>query len=960
MLYGEDFATYRERLIEGAASIKSMMLGAEGKYKDFTPGKNSILNKPSLMIDIETGGLSRNAPILQLGMVDSSGLKQELNMMPVSITRDTSTIDPLTGNVREPTYKYSAKAILSPDEFREKFGDWAFNKKFGLEALYANLDKVPANMRKKLEADMLIKDTIDLAEYTAGSVQVKYNTPRHMTKVLLNELTSLQKQQGNLMAANMPFESARLGDTLAYYLDPENPNNIIDEANMDADKLRSMFDASYKYTGKNNILDPNNLDYRQGLRRLEATDGNISKLIELWPKFNQKTGTNIATVDIQEIGRMLFSGVNQLSYGIAKPGAKDLYSGASVDFATQLLFGEIEDHTALKDAKHQQRIFDITADSVNKVYNLYRGSQKDASIYAQLRGTLSGIAGLFDMDFQKALNYAESRFKTGTIEDSLLGYKYHGAAYNMLKKRGVHRSLSLMHHTLDAYESYVKGGTHDGPISLQYAKDADGNLITTSTGQRFTVTSDTYSTQDWVDDTGQEFKEFKKWSTNKHLPEDTIALYRKTLQESGPEAARKAIESHTLAQYHKSQAISSSDLDMSLQDLEAEYRNLKPRLGKKEVFKSLTEGDSEFKQKIIGISKSHTAESSQYMKFFVRTYGKQLAALGAATAVIAGVGKAGMDALLTDDAKVSIEDEGLSLSKAAKMKPVDVVNQDPQAFISLMRFNKDFRERAEKDIEKRNQEHLKTLGSLRSSDFKGTSAFIVNDRSMGKTTPMKEIDLSRFKVEVEDADTLLLKRPFKKDIVVRMAGIDAPETTHTDSYSSYKKKTSMPGGLAATARLKEMISQGDLKIAVQDGEKTYGRYIGAIFSKGENLNLKLVEEGMAAALAYGPQKGSLESQKVFREAEQSAFANKLGMWKQPYYNDFYYNRNRPTFNSVFSYDRIASNRRYAAMSFEMESAGVVEDSPQSRERKYYMAEMQNEAMMGIMSNNPGRSNMRSI
>ena len=222
---------------------------------------------------------------------------------------------------------------------------------------------------------------------------------------------------------------------------------------------------------------------------------------------------------------------------------------------------------------------------------------------------------------------------------------------------------------------------------------------------------------------------------------------------------------------------------------------------------------------------------------------------------------------------------------------------------------------------------------------------------------MKEVDLSKFRVEVEDADTLTLHRLGRKSISIRMAGIDAPEVSHKgESYAAYKKPGSMPYGEEATQRLKELVSQGDLSLVIQDGEQTYGRYIGAVFSGKQNLNLQLVQEGMVAALPYGSQSESLESQKAFGIAEKYAFNSGSGMWSQPYYKEFYYS-DRATFNSLVSYDRIAMNRRYANLAMDMESAGI-DMSQRNAERKESMALAQNAALFDMMSGNPGRDPRR--
>lgn len=627
MVFAETLALYGVKAKTSIANTIGALL--------FNPLSGNNMTK-NLMIDIETGGLATNAPMLEFAMSDGKS-DTDLKIFPVSVSRDRSVLD-ASGKLVKPTYKYSAEAILSETQFKERFGTWAFEKEFGLETLYGGLSKLPEQELARLKTDALIKDTLDLTQYGLQGGGT-FTTPRGVAKTLIGELESLSKTGGNLLAANIPFESARLGDVLAYYMDPDNPHNILGEVSMDEKGLRNLFEATYKFEGKKNILDANNLSYIKAMRSMEASQGSIGNLIDLWPKFLERsTKVGARNIDIQTISRMLFSGTNAIQYGLALPG-KDIYSGASIDFATNLLFGEKELHHAISDVKHQQRTLDITASAVNKLYYMQQGLKPGASVLQQLKGLGSATMGLWDKGFQKALTYAESRHMAGSYMDMNLGILYEGKAYNMLRQRNLHRSLSILGHTLDAWLNHVDNIQHTGPIQFAYNVDPDTGLTVNSVkGEPFTVTKQQTKHIDYIDRLGNTFKEHRGWATDTNLAQDTIRLYGELRDQHGPTEARRLVEESVLEKYYKSRFFESSDLSYSLQDLKQEYMGLKPVLNTEGAYNLLTAGDKDFKEAVIRVAQSKSADDLQYLKFFGRTYAKQIAVLGGIGAIALGVG----------------------------------------------------------------------------------------------------------------------------------------------------------------------------------------------------------------------------------------------------------------------------------------------------------------------------------
>ena len=147
-------------------------------------------------------------------------------------------------------------------------------------------------------------------------------------------------------------------------------------------------------------------------------------------------------------------------------------------------------------------------------------------------------------------------------------------------------------------------------------------------------------------------------------------------------------------------------------------------------------------------------------------------------------------------------------------------------------------------------------------------------------------------MEVEDADTLILKRKglmnvFDKPVHVRLAGIDAPEVGghSNDPMAKWRINQEQPYGREATAVLRRLISeQENLGLLIDPTQTTYGRHVGMITGdKGTNLNLELLRQGAVSALPWGSRSGDIVDRTVANEAEAEAFRDELGMWRHTRY-----------------------------------------------------------------------------
>lgn len=113
----------------------------------------------------------------------------------------------------------------------------------------------------------------------------------------------------------------------------------------------------------------------------------------------------------------------------------------------------------------------------------------------------------------------------------------------------------------------------------------------------------------------------------------------------------------------------------------------------------------------------------------------------------------------------------------------------------------------------------------------------------------------QFVSRVIDGDTVVINGES-----VRLLGIDTDERGG-DCYQDAKK------------RLEELILNKEVRLESDERDKDrYGRYLRYLFIEEENVNLKMVEEGLAIARFYEDKKYKGE----ILDAEKKARANKKG------------------------------------------------------------------------------------
>lgn len=116
-------------------------------------------------------------------------------------------------------------------------------------------------------------------------------------------------------------------------------------------------------------------------------------------------------------------------------------------------------------------------------------------------------------------------------------------------------------------------------------------------------------------------------------------------------------------------------------------------------------------------------------------------------------------------------------------------------------------------------------------------------------------------VGVHDGDTITGLDDTKTQHKIRLDAIDAPEL-------------GQPYGQAAKKTLSEKVFGKNVVVTVKTTDR-YGRTVGHVLIDGRDVNLEMLEEGMAWHYV------KYDHNKRLQEAEQSARAAKKGLWQDP-------------------------------------------------------------------------------
>lgn len=191
----------------------------------------------------------------------------------------------------------------------------------------------------------------------------------------------------------------------------------------------------------------------------------------------------------------------------------------------------------------------------------------------------------------------------------------------------------------------------------------------------------------------------------------------------------------------------------------------------------------------------------------------------------------------------------------------------------------------EEDIKEKQEAAQAQLGDFTPSELgpiSGPVAGLVRNKNL------REVNLSDYKLTVEDADTIFLSRKglaglFSKDIAVRLSGVDAPEVAgHADDpMEDVRIWQEQAGGRWATEQYKKLVEEQDnLRLIIDANNKTYGRRLGVVVGdEGKNLALESVRRGLVTALPFGKSSEDVVSRRAVAQAEAEAKQNEAGIWQ---------------------------------------------------------------------------------
>jgi len=116
-------------------------------------------------------------------------------------------------------------------------------------------------------------------------------------------------------------------------------------------------------------------------------------------------------------------------------------------------------------------------------------------------------------------------------------------------------------------------------------------------------------------------------------------------------------------------------------------------------------------------------------------------------------------------------------------------------------------------------------------------------------------------VGVHDGDTITGLGEDQKQFKIRLDAIDAPEL-------------GMPFGQASRKALSHKVFGKQVEVIVKTKDR-YGRTVGHVLLDKRDMNLEMLEEGMAWHYAH------YDHNKRLAEAEKDAGANSVGLWSDP-------------------------------------------------------------------------------
>ena len=122
-------------------------------------------------------------------------------------------------------------------------------------------------------------------------------------------------------------------------------------------------------------------------------------------------------------------------------------------------------------------------------------------------------------------------------------------------------------------------------------------------------------------------------------------------------------------------------------------------------------------------------------------------------------------------------------------------------------------------------------------------------------------------VGISDGDTVTLLNANKRQYKIRMSGIDAPE-----------KK--MPFGQRSKEHLSDLVFSKDVQVETEKLDR-YGRMLGKILLDRQDINLAMVNAGLAWHYKKYQQEQTRSDRLLYAHAEEQARLRRIGLWRDP-------------------------------------------------------------------------------
>jgi len=119
--------------------------------------------------------------------------------------------------------------------------------------------------------------------------------------------------------------------------------------------------------------------------------------------------------------------------------------------------------------------------------------------------------------------------------------------------------------------------------------------------------------------------------------------------------------------------------------------------------------------------------------------------------------------------------------------------------------------------------------------------------------------------KVHDGDSIHITPKGRKRVVIRLAGIDAPELTQ-------------PFGIKSRDKLRSLILNRKAEASCHKTDR-YQRQVCTVIYSGVDINLQMVASGMAWHYKQYQKEQSGEQRNAFARAERNARKNLLGLWR---------------------------------------------------------------------------------